>query len=251
MDKGEVTNARIFPDLGALSRAVVEESERAANEAARARGRCLIALSGGKTPEKAYELWSTEFRGRMPWAKTHFFWGDERFVSADDPKSNYGMARETLFQHIPVPPENIHPMATNFATADEAARAHEKMLRTFVGDAGPSFDVLFLGVGGEGHTASLFPDSPALEEEKRWVVGVQAPAEPPARISLTFPILRRARATYFLLAGADKREIVATLRKDAAAGTAKLPVEMLRPEGEAVWFLDRAADGEIASARQI
>ena len=244
MDKTGVTNARIFADLDALSRAVVEDSVRVANEAVRARGRCLIALSGGKTPEKAYELWSTEFREKMPWAKTHFFWGDERFVAADDPKSNYRMTRETLFQHVPVPPENVHPIATNFREADEAARVYEKVLREFIAETGPSFDLLFLGVGGEGHTASLFPDSPALTEEKRWVVGVRAPVEPPVRISLTFPILRRARETYFLVAGADKREIVATLRRDAASGSQKLPVEMLRTEGEGIWFLDRTADGE-------
>ena len=103
---------------------------------------------------------------------------------------------------------------------------------------------MFLGVGDEGHTASLFPDSPALHEKKRWVVGVTAPVEPPVRISLTFPILRRARVTYFLLAGAGKQGIVATLRRDASVGTQKLPVERLRPEGEVIWFLDRAAAGE-------
>ncbi|MGH9710233.1 MAG: 6-phosphogluconolactonase [Candidatus Acidiferrales bacterium] len=244
MDKNIITNARIFPDLDALSRAVVEDSVRVVNEAVGARGRCMIALSGGRTPEKAYELWSTEFRTKMPWAKTHFFWGDERFVPANDPKNNYRMAREALFQHIPVPAENIHPIATKFAQADEAARTYEKVLREFISETGSSFDLMFLGVGGEGHTASLFPDSPALREAKRWVVGVQAPVEPPVRISLTFPILRRARATYFLLAGADKREIVATLRRDAGAAAQKLPVEMLRPEGEVIWFLDHAADGE-------
>jgi len=248
VDKNIITNGRIFPDLNVLSRAVAENSLRIANEAVGARGRCLIALSGGRTPEKAYELWSTEFREKMPWAKTHFFWGDERFVAAEDAQSNYRMAREALFEDIPVPTGNVHPIATNFRDADEAARAYEKVLREFIAETGPSFDLLFLGVGGEGHTASLFPDSPALREEKRWVVGVRAPVEPPVRISLTFPILRRARETYFLLAGPDKREIVATLRRDAGSESRKLPVEMLRPEGEVIWFLDRAADGEAGHA---
>lgn len=248
MDKNIVTSARIFTDLDALSRAVVDYSVHAANEAVGTRGRCLIALSGGRTPERAYELWSTEFREQMPWTKTHFFWGDERFVPAEDAKNNYRMTRESLFKHIPTPPENIHPIGTNFPTADESARAYEKVLRGFFPEAGPSFDVMFLGVGDEGHTASLFPDSPALHEEKRWVVGVTAPVEPSVRISLTFPILRRARATYFLLAGAGKQGIVATLRRDANAGMQKLPVERLRPEGEVVWFLDRAAAGETGAA---
>ncbi|HEV2615584.1 MAG TPA: 6-phosphogluconolactonase [Candidatus Acidoferrales bacterium] len=248
MGKDILTNARIFPDLDTLSRAAVEDSVRVANDAVGARGKCLIALSGGRTPEKAYELWSTEFREKMPWAKTHFFWGDERFVPANDPKNNYRMTRESLFRHIPTPPENIHPIETNFAQADEAARAYEKVLREFISETGPSFDLMFLGVGGEGHTASLFPDSPALREEKRWVVGVKAPAEPPVRVSLTFPILRRARVTYFLVAGPEKQEIVATLRRDASGGIEKLPVEMVRPEGEMIWFLDRAAAGETGAA---
>lgn len=246
MDKGLNQCARIFPDIDALSHAAIEECVRAANEAVSARGKCLIALSGGHTPEHANRIWASEYRDKMPWAKTHFFWGDERFVAADDPKSNYRMARETLFKNVAVPPENIHPIPAGVGQPDDAAKEYERVLRTFIGDAGPSFDVLFLGVGVEGHTASLFPDSPALGEEKRWVVGVRAPAEPPIRISLTFPLLRRARATYFLVAGADKQGIVATLRRNAPAETSKLPVAMLKPEGEVIWFLDKAADGALS-----
>lgn len=246
MDKGLNQCARIFPDIDALGHAAIEECVRAANEAVSAKGKCLIALSGGHTPEHANRIWASEYRDKMPWAKTHFFWGDERFVAADDPKSNYRMARETLFKNVAVPPENIHPISAGVGQPDDAAKEYERVLRTFIGDAGPSFDVLFLGVGVEGHTASLFPDSPALGEEKRWVVGVRAPAEPPIRISLTFPLLRRARATYFLVAGADKQGIVATLRRNAPAETSKLPVAMLKPEGEVIWFLDKAADGALS-----
>lgn len=246
MGEGVIRRARVYTDLDLLSHAASEECVRAATEAVGARGRCLIALSGGHTPERAYQIWSTEYREKMPWAKTHFFWGDERFVGADDPQSNYRMARETLFQNAPVPPENIHPIPTNFSQADEAAQQYEKVLRTFMGDSGPSFDGMLLGLGVEGHTASLFPGSPALLEQKRWVVAVQAPAEPPVRISLTFPLLRRARATYFLVAGADKAEMIARLRRDVDAETEKLPVAMLQPEGETVWFLDNAADGKLS-----
>lgn len=246
MGQGMITGARVFADLDALSHAVSEECVRAATEAVSARGKCLIALSGGHTPERAYQIWSTEYREKMPWAKAHFFWGDERFVGADDPKSNYRMAREKLFKNAPVPPENIHPILTSYPNADEAARGYENVLRTFIGEGGPSFDVMLLGIGVEGHTASLFPGSPALAEQKRWVMGVKAPAEPPVRISLTFPVLRRARATYFLAAGADKQGIIATLRRDSPAELEKLPVGMLKPEGEAIWFLDKAADGTLS-----
>lgn len=246
MGQGIIKDARVFADLDALSHAVSEECVRVATEAVSTRGKCLIALSGGHTPERAYQIWSTEYREKMPWAKTHFFWGDERFVGADDPKSNYRMTREKLFKNAPVPPENIHPILTSYPQADEAAREYEKVLRMFIADAGPSFDLMLLGIGVEGHTASLFPGSPALEEQKRWVVGVRAPAEPPVRISLTFPVLRRARATYFLAAGAGKAEIIATLRRDSPADTAKLPVTMLKPQGEEIWFLDKAADGRLS-----
>lgn len=249
MGQGIIQRARVYPDLDTLSHAASEECVRVATEAASTRGRCLIALSGGHTPERAYQIWSTEYREKMPWAKTHFFWGDERFVGADDPKSNYRMAREALFKNAPVPPENIHPIPTNFPQADEAAKEYEKVLRTFIADSGPSFDVMLLGLGVEGHTASLFPGSPALAEQKRWAVGVKAQAEPPVRISLTFPILRRARATYFLVAGADKAEIVAQLRRDTDSETQKLPVAMLQPEGEVIWFLDEAADGAPSQKR--
>lgn len=246
MGEGIIRRARVYPDLDTLSRAASEECVRIATEAAGARGRCLIALSGGHTPKRAYQIWSTEYREKMPWAKAHFFWGDERFVGADDPNSNYRMARESLFKNAPVPPENIHPIPTNFSQADQAAQEYEKVLRTFIADSGPSFDVMLLGLGVEGHTASLFPGSPALAEQKRWAVGVKAQAEPPVRISLTFPVLRRARATYFLVAGADKAEIIATLRRDTDSETEKLPVAMLHPEGETIWFLDKAADGKLS-----
>lgn len=249
MGQGVIKNVRVYADLDALSHAVSEECVRAATEAVSARGKCLIALSGGHTPEGAYQIWSTAYREKMPWAKTHFFWGDERFVGADDPKSNYRMAREKLFKNAPVPPENIHPILTNYPQADEAAREYEKVLRTFVAETGPSFDVMLLGIGVEGHTASLFPGSPALMEQKRWAVGVKAPAEPPIRISLTFPVLRRARATYFLAAGTDKEGIIATLRRASPEETAKLPVAMLQPEGEEIWFLDKAADGALSQRR--
>ncbi|HEU5409485.1 MAG TPA: 6-phosphogluconolactonase [Candidatus Acidoferrales bacterium] len=243
--------ARVCADLDKLSHAVIQECVRVATEAAGARGKCLIALSGGRTPERAFKIWAAEYREKMPWDKTHFFFGDERFVPESDEKSNYRMAFRALFENAPVPPENIHPIVTNFATADDAARAYEKVLREYIPDSGPSFDVLFLGLGVEGHTASLFPESPALREEKRWAMGVRVPAEPPVRITLTFPVLRRARQTFFLVAGEDKTEIVAKLRRGAPEEIANLPVAMLKPEGEVIWFLDKAADGLSADAKGI
>lgn len=243
MDKLLNAEARVFPDLETLSRAAAEESARAAIDAAQTRGRCLISLSGGHTPSRMYDLWATEYRDKIPWAKMHFFWGDERFVPTGDPKSNFRMAKLSLLGHVPVPAENIHPIVTSYASADEAAQTYEKTLRGFFDEAGPTFDILLLGMGGEGHTASLFPDSPALTEQKRWVVSVRAPVEPPVRVSLTFPVLRRARATFFLVAGADKRPVIEKLKKDPQDAARELPVAMLRPEGKTIWLLDAAANG--------
>ena len=251
MGAGINKSSRVCTDLDQLSHAVIQECVRVATEAAGARGKCLVALSGGRTPERAYKIWAAEYRDKMPWDKTHFFFGDERFVPETDEKSNRRMAFRALFENAPVPAENIHPIATNFPAADDAARAYEKVLREYISDSGPSFDVLLLGLGVEGHTASLFPDSPALREEERWAVGVRAPADPPVRITLTFPILRRARQTFFLVAGEDKREIVATLRRGQPQEIANLPVAMLKPEGEEIWFLDKAADGLSAGAKGI
>ena len=172
-----------------------------------------------------------------------FFLGRRAACPCGGPEEQLPHGARDVVQECPVPPENIHPIPTTAGQPDEVAREYEQVLRTFLGETGPTFDVLFLGVGVEGHTASLFPESPALNEQKKWVVAVRAPVQPQGRISLTFPVLRRARATYFLVAGADKRGIVATLRRNAPEETQKLPVAMLQPEGEVIWFLDNAADG--------
>jgi 6-phosphogluconolactonase len=243
MDKLLNAEARVFRDLESLSQAVAEVSAGAATAAAKARGRALICLSGGHTPSRMYKLWATEYREKLPWAKLHFFWGDERFVAADDPKSNFRMAKLNLLERVPVPEENIHPIPTNCACADDAAQTYERTLRGFFGESGATFDVLFLGMGEEGHTASLFPGSPALAEQRRWVVGVRAPASPPIRVSLTSPVLGRARETYFLVAGADKSGIISALRKNPAGAAKEFPVAMLKSEGKVIWFLDRAANG--------
>ncbi len=149
---------------------------------------------------------------RTPWERVHLFWGDERYVPHDDPASNYRMARESLIAHVPIPAENVHPMPTDLPQPEKAAEAYEAELRRFFGTGAPGFDLQLLGLGVEGHTASLFPGSPALEEKERWVAAVVAPAKPPQRLTLTLPVLNQGRNTLFLVTGADKRPIVAALR---------------------------------------
>lgn len=236
-------DTRVYPDLDALSRAAVEEVLRVVTESVAARGRCAIALAGGHTPARMYSLWAAGYNAQTPWDKVHLFWGDERFVPQDHPLSNYRMARETLIAHVSIPAANVHPVPTNFAQPQQAAEAYETELRKFFGFAPPAFDVQLLGLGGEGHTASLFPGSPALEEKQRWVAAVRAPAEPPDRLTLTPVVLHCGRNTFFLVAGENKREILAALRREPESKVSEYPAARIRPSGRVLWFLDQAAAG--------
>lgn len=238
-------DTRVFPDIDALNRAALDDLLRIMSDAVRERGRFAIALSGGRTPEKMYGLWSKSERqnARTPWDKVHLFWGDERYVTKDDPLSNYRMTREALIAHVPIPVGNVHrmPGPDDFRTPQAAAEAYEGELRKFFGSAAPAFDLQLLGLGVEGHTASLFPGSPALEEKMRWVMAIEAPAKPPQRLTLTPVVLNQARSTFFLVAGEDKRDIIRALRSEPETAPSQYPAGRIRPAGSVVWFLDRAA----------
>lgn len=238
-------DARVFPDLNALSRAALEELLRVMRDAIKDRGRFAIALAGGNTPAKMYALWAEAGNHGVstPWDKVHLFWGDERYVPADSPLSNYRMTREMLIEKVPIPAANVHPMPTELREPERAAEAYEAELRGFFGSAAPAFDVQLLGLGVEGHVASLFPGSPALDENRRWVMAVEAPAKPPERLTLTPAVLNRGRNTFFLVAGENKREILASLRSEPAGKPSEYPAGIIRPEGRALWFLDKAAEG--------
>lgn len=236
---------RVFQDGDALSRAALDELLRIVSDAVKERGRFAIALAGGHTPAKLYQIWGQpEKRGmRTPWERVHLFWGDERYVPHDDPASNYRMARESLIAHAPIPAENVHPMPTDVPQPEKAAEAYGAELRRFFGTGAPAFDLQLLGLGVEGHTASLFPGSPALEEKERWVVAVVAPAKSPHRLTLTLPVLNQARNTFFLVTGADKRAIISALRGQSTEGSSPYPVARVQPKGPVVWFLDKEAAG--------
>jgi 6-phosphogluconolactonase len=238
-------DARVLPDLVSLSRAVLEETFPIIQEAVTKRGRFAIALSGGHTPGKMYSLWAQteQYRNKTPWDRVHLFWSDERFVPADDPRSNYRMARETLISQVPIPAENVHPMPTNLSSPEECARAYETELLKFFGSEPPAFDVQLLGIGDEGHTASLFPGSPALGEKVRWVAAVRVAAEPPQRITLTPVVLNQGRNTFFLVAGEGKRAILSAIRDELASKPSQYPAARIHPAREPVWFLDQAAAG--------
>jgi 6-phosphogluconolactonase len=236
-------DTRVYLDLTALSRAAVEEILRLVTESVVARGRCAIALAGGHTPERMYALWAGAYSAPTPWDKVHLFWGDERFVPENHQLSNYHMACETLISRVPIPSANVHPVPTNFSQPQQAADVYETELRRFFGAAPPAFDVQLLGLGGEGHTASLFPGSPALEEKQRWVAAVHVPAEPPDRLTLTPVVLNCGRNTFFLVAGENKRGILAALRSEPDSKTSEYPAARIRSSGRVLWFLDQAAAG--------
>jgi 6-phosphogluconolactonase len=209
--------------------------------AAESRGRFAVCLSGGSTPRRLYQLLAQQpFHERMPWDRVHWFWGDERFVPWDHPDSNYGMVRAALLTQAPIPAGNIHGIETRGRPAD-AARDYERVLKSYHGfealdPARPLFDVMLLGLGPDGHTASLFPGTDVLEERDRWV-GEVIGAKPEERITLTYPVLESSQHVAFLVAGADKREILARV----LAGDRGLPAARVRPVGALTWFVDAAA----------
>jgi 6-phosphogluconolactonase len=234
----------VFQDRESLARGVAEWLLTLATAK---NGLCAIALSGGKTPRRLYErLAEPPCRDAFPWDRTHWFWGDERFVPSNDARSNYRMVRDALLSRAPVPAGNIHPIPTDTASPEAAADAYQQCLRTFyaatqLNPARPLFDVTLLGLGSDGHTASLFPVSAVLAERRRWVAAVTA-GVPEARVTLTYPALESSRHTAFVVAGAEKRLMFERLR----SGDAALPAARLRPVGRLRWFADRAAAGDIA-----
>jgi 6-phosphogluconolactonase len=228
----------ILDDSEALARRVAEWMTAAARVAPAA---FRVCLSGGSTPRRLYEtLASGAFGDKFPWQRVGWYWGDERFVPYDHPESNYRMAREAMLGRAPVPVENIHPMPVDGAP-EEAARRYEQILQETYGAAAfdparPLFDVMLLGLGPDGHTASLLPGEPVLQERRRWVAAV-AHGRPEVRITLTYPAIESSRRVAFLVSGAEKAAILGAIR----AGESDVPAARLRPVGELVWFVDRAA----------
>ena len=231
----------ILPDPAALARRVAEWMTSAALAT---KDTFRVSLSGGSTPKTLYQLLaSDEFRSRFPWQRVSWYFGDERFVPYDSPDSNYRMVRETMFAKVPVPPENIHPVPVD-GSPEEAAQQYERTLQRAYGSttldpARPLFDVTLLGLGPDGHTASLLPGEPVLEERKRWVAAVSH-GRPEVRITMTYPVIESSRSVAFLVTGDEKEPIFRAIR----AGGSQVPAARVQPVGELFWFVDRAAAGE-------
>ena len=229
--------------------AAAELEASAANEAVAERGRFSIALSGGSTPKSLYTLLATNARTSLPWDRMFFFFGDERHVPPTDPESNYRMADEVMLSKVPVAQTNVFRVEAENPDAKAAAEAYEKSLRKFFAlEAGqvPSFDLILLGMGPDGHTASLFPGTAALQEKSKLVVENWVEKLKTSRISLTLPVLNAARCVAFLVSGTDKAPVLKSVLESNTPGE-QYPAKLVRPaQGKLIWLIDRAAASQLA-----
>ncbi|MDP9231100.1 MAG: 6-phosphogluconolactonase [Bacteroidota bacterium] len=231
----------IWKDLNKLSNAAAYFFVWECNRSIAKNGKFTVAFSGGNTPKKLYELLaSPAFSRNISWKNVFIFWSDERFVPHNDAESNYNMAKENLLQHISIPEENIYPIPTN-GTTKKCARQYEKTMRKFFKPGEPRFDFLLLGIGNDGHTASLFPGTDILKEKKQWIKESIQPGTNAPRISFTLPLIRQAKQIVFLVSGAEKADIIS--RIFSKNQTKKLlPVQMIPPiKGNITWMLDEKA----------
>jgi 6-phosphogluconolactonase len=245
----------IFSDPETLVQAAEEKMIRLGAAAAGKNGTFTVALSGGSTPRPLYtRLAAGRFARAIDWSRVHLFWGDERCVPPDDPRSNYRMVRESLLDAVPIPPRNVHRIHGE-EDPEVAAAAYERELRTFFGSKGAEgppragFDLVLLGLGGDGHTASLFPGMPAVTERRRWVMAQFMEGLSMWRITLTPPVINAAKEVIFLVSGAEK----APRLRDVLEGPLQpetLPAQMIKPEqGGLLWLVDDAAAGRLKSVR--
>jgi len=243
---------RILTTPQELSEAAAGEVVEAANAAVAQRGRFTVALSGGSTPRNLHTLLATNARTSLPWDRMFFFWGDERHVPPTDPESNYRMAEETLLSKIPVAAANVFRIAGENPNAAAAAEAYEQTVRKFFAlqpGEFPRLDLILLGMGPDGHTASLFPGSTALQEKSRLVVANWVEKFRTSRITLTLPVLNAARCVVFLVSGTEKAAAVQAVLEGDAPGE-QYPAKLVQPsDGKLIWLVDRAAASGLKLAR--
>lgn len=241
----------VVGDAAAIAAKAAAEFLRRGAQAITRHGTFRVALAGGETPRAAYEriaaTWQNAPGGALPWDRVHFYWGDERMVPRDDPRSNFGMALSSLIARVRIPTENIHPIQIDAPSPEAAAADYEKTLRVTIPQILtplPCFDLVFLGMGADGHTASLFPGASSLDEVVRFAVAARHPDSGERRVTLTFPVINGAAAIIVLVSGSAKaamleRAVRGTGRRD---GDPLLPVERLRPTmGSLLWLADEEA----------
>jgi 6-phosphogluconolactonase len=231
-------SVNVYDSPEELAQAAAREFADRAAEAIEDHGRFAVVLAGGSTPRATYEILARDYGDSIDWKDVHVFFGDERSVPPDDDDSNYKMARESLLDHVPI--GSVHRMQGELPP-DEAAEAYEQDLRDFFGpDDIPGFDLILLGTGDDGHTASLFPETSALEVHDRWVVANPVLKLETTRITLTVPVINAAKAVYFLVADEGKAEPVAKILK-GDPDPREYPASLIQPENGPTWMLDRAA----------
>jgi len=236
---------RVYNDLEDLSQAAAELFTLQSRQASLICGRFSVALSGGETPHRMYEiLASPPYRERIHWNEVHIFWSDERYVPEDDPRSNARMAREVLLNHVPIPSDHIHPMRCNLSP-QQAAIQYEQELKEFFSDQNPNFHLILLGLGTNGHTASLFPHTPVLNEKVKWVSEVYVKEQEMHRITLTAPYINQASQVVFLVSGADKAQVLENVL-EGPYQPRELPAQLIRPDGKhPLWLVDKAASHKL------
>ena len=236
-------NINIFDTPEELAEAAARGFVERAAAAIAERGRFAVALAGGSTPKSTYEILARDHANAVDWPNVHVFFGDERTVPPDHEDSNYRTAREALLDHVPV--GSVHPMRGELPP-EEAAASYEEDLRAFFGEDPPALNLIMLGIGGDGHTASLFPETSALEVTDRLVVANPVPKLDTTRITLTVPVLNAAWEVYFLVAGEDKAEALEEIL-EGDADPREYPAKLVQPPGGPTWMVDRAAAGALTS----
>ena len=242
----------VYPDADTLSHEAARYIVRVASEAITQDGRFTIALSGGSTPRKLYGLLGNEpYRSQIDWNRVDIFWSDERCVPPDDPESNFLMAQQVLLSQIPIPPAQMHRMPADQTDRNAASYTYTlDMQQSFGTDGIPAFDLIQLGMGPEGHTASLFPHQASLHEQQRIVMPVSVPKPPPDRLTFTPRILNAASHILFLVTGTEKQDAVQAVL-EGEYNPDEYPAQIVRPErGEVTWMLDTQAAGKLTKATQ-
>ena len=246
IDLGPRGQVVVVPDGSALARAAAERFARAVRQAVEERGQAFVALSGGSTPKQMGTILAREpFRSQIPWDRVHIFWGDERWVPLGSPESNAGEAKRGLLDLVPIPVTNVHPWETDAESPREAAAAYEALLReTFdEPDGVPRFDLVLLGMGNDGHTASLFPNTDALAENQNLAVANFVPKMDATRLTLTAPVLNAAREILFLVGGPGKAETLEAVLEGPEL-PAIFPAQLIRsslPDSQLWWLVDEDA----------
>ncbi|WP_455368920.1 6-phosphogluconolactonase [[Eubacterium] cellulosolvens] len=238
-------NKFVFPNLITASRVLAEEIVDLINLVISKKGRFMLALSGGNTPRTLYGLFASEFSNRIPWEQVHLFWGDERYVPKNHTHSNFAMAYDSFISRVNIPQGNVHRIPVEDDSPEKSAELYEMTLKQMFDISKEkndyqSFDLILLGMGDDGHTASLFPTNPVLFEKQRLVCAVNAPPDmkPIRRITITFPIINRANCVFFLISGSKKERILKLIFKESEKAKNIYPAAMVNPRGKTIWFID-------------